>query len=78
MEAGEDPLSILISMVPTEQEGSGRDLLKAHAHARHQVRLGVIGLCLDSGMSIGDVGRLYGFSRQMASRYAKEVRCDGE
>jgi hypothetical protein len=73
-ESGEDPLAILESLLPTQREGSGEDPFKDHARARHRLRLAIIGICLDSGLSIGDIGRLYGFSRQMASRYAREVR----
>lgn len=43
-------------------------------HARHTLRIVVIGECLDAGFSIGDLGRRWGFSRQLAARYAKEWR----
>lgn len=42
--------------------------------ARHRVRTGVFALGLSEGMSIGELSRLYGFSRQLAARVAKEVR----
>ena len=44
--------------------------------ARHRVRQAVFALGLSEGMSIGDLGRLYGFSRQLAARIAREVRED--
>ena len=44
--------------------------------ARHRVRQAVFALGLTEGMSIGDLGRLYGFSRQLAARIAREVRED--
>ena len=44
--------------------------------ARHRVRQSVFALGLSEGMSIGDLGRLYGFSRQLAARIAREVRED--
>jgi hypothetical protein len=33
-------------------------------------------VALDDGMTIGEFSRNYGFSRQFASRYAKEARDD--
>jgi hypothetical protein len=44
--------------------------------ARHRVRQAVFALGLSEGMTIGDLGRLYGFSRQLAARIAREVRED--
>lgn len=44
--------------------------------ARHRVRQAVFALGLTEGMTIGDLGRLYGFSRQLAARIAREVRED--
>ena len=51
--------------------------LDALERARHRVRQGVFALGLSEGMTIGDLGRLYGFSRQLAARIAREVR-EGE
>lgn len=42
--------------------------------ARHDVRNAVFAVGLSEGMTIGDLGRLYGFSRQLAARIAREVR----
>ena len=42
--------------------------------ARHRVRQAVFALGLSEGMTIGDLGRIYGFSRQLAARIAREVR----
>ena len=44
--------------------------------ARHRVRKAVFALGLSEGMTIGDLGRLYGFSRQLAARIAREIRDD--
>ena len=44
--------------------------------ARHRVRQAVFALGLTEGMTIGDLGRLYGFSRQLAARITREVRED--
>lgn len=45
--------------------------------ARHRVRTAVFALGLSEGMTIGQLGRLYGFSRQLAARIAAEVRRNG-
>ncbi len=42
--------------------------------ARHNVRLAVFILGLNEGLSIAELGRTMGFSRQLASTYAKEAR----
>jgi hypothetical protein len=42
--------------------------------ARHKVRTAVFALGLAEDMSISELGRLYGFSRQLAARIAREVR----
>jgi len=41
---------------------------------RHISRLSMIGVEIEEGTSISDVGRQWGFSRQMAQRYVKEAR----
>lgn len=48
--------------------------LETLATARHELRLAVTAAGLDEGMSIGDLGRAWGISRQLASRLAKEAR----
>ncbi len=40
--------------------------------ARHRVRQLTIARGLAEGMTINELGRLWGFSRQLAARYAKE------
>jgi hypothetical protein len=45
--------------------------------ARRRVRSAVFALGLSEGMTISDLGRLYGFSRQLAARIAREVREEG-
>jgi hypothetical protein len=42
--------------------------------ARHKVRKMAFARGLEEGMSIGELGRIWGFSRQLAARYAKEAR----
>jgi hypothetical protein len=42
--------------------------------ARRESRIASFRSALDHGVSINELGRIWGFSRQMASRYAKEAR----
>ncbi len=64
----------LLGMPPVSERPNVRDFIKRFEEARHELRLAVIAQCLDEGMSIGEVSRQYGFSRQLASRLAKEIR----
>lgn len=41
---------------------------------RHRSRLALIAAGLAEGMTIGELSRAWGFSRQLGSRYAKEAR----
>lgn len=41
---------------------------------RHNVILTTFATALDDGMSMAELGRIYGFSRQRASRLAQEAR----
>lgn len=57
--------------MPWQSVAQQLDLLE---RARHRVRNGVFSRGLSEGMSSGELSRLYGFSRQLAARVAKEVR----
>jgi hypothetical protein len=50
------------------------ETLESFENIRHQSRLTLIAAGLNEGMSIGELGRSWRFSRQLASRYAKEAR----
>jgi len=41
---------------------------------RHRTRLAFTAAGLAEGMTIGEIGRAWGFSRTLASRYAREAR----
>jgi hypothetical protein len=41
---------------------------------RHEARRMIVHQALAEGLSIAEIGRIYGFSRQLAARYAKEAR----
>jgi dihydroxyacetone kinase DhaKLM complex PTS-EIIA-like component DhaM len=46
--------------------------------ARHRLRLAVTDAGLEEGMTIAAVGRAFGVSRQLAAKFAKELRDGGE
>jgi hypothetical protein len=46
--------------------------------ARHRARTASFAMGLSEGLSIGELGRVYGFSRQLAQRFAKEARQGGD
>jgi len=71
---GADVSVVLGAIGPADIRQSMNDALKAAEEARHQVRLRIFELGLDEGLSIGELARIFGFSRQLAARYAKEAR----
>jgi hypothetical protein len=50
------------------------EVLDALTTARHHSRLSIFAAGLDEGMTIGELARAWGFSRQLASRYAREAQ----
>jgi len=50
------------------------DMLNEFDECRHRLRISITAAGLEEGMSIGDIGRAFGVSRQLAARFAKEVR----
>lgn len=42
--------------------------------ARQRLRTNLVGLCLEEGLSSSEVAELWGFSRQLAQRYAKQAQ----
>ena len=78
LERGNDFQTAIESTRPDAPRQSTNDVLRAYEAARHKLRLTVIRELLTTGMSIGEIGRKWGFSRQMASRYAREVEGQAE
>ncbi len=76
VEAGAPVSAGLAVAAPSATRQTMNDALEAVEKARHQVRLLVFATGLDEGMTIGELGRAFGFSRQLASRYAREARPD--
>jgi hypothetical protein len=72
--SGADVATALRAVSPANTRHSMNDALKAVEEARHQMRLHIFELAIQEGLSIGELGRFFGFSRQLAARYAKEAR----
>jgi hypothetical protein len=69
------PLSEALTELNTAQRRMRMtDLLTEFDECRHRLRLSITAAGLEEGMSIGDIGRAFGVSRQLAARFAKEVR----
>ena len=71
---GVDLPAVLAALDPASARNTMNNTLKAVEQARHETRLAVFAMALDEGTSIGELGRIFGFSRQLAARYAKEAR----
>jgi ribosomal protein L1 len=71
---GVDVATAVSALDPATTRNAMNDALKAVEQARHEMRLAVFAKALDQGTSIGELGRIFGFSRQLAARYAKEAR----
>jgi hypothetical protein len=71
---GADVAAAIVASQPGDTRHMMNDALSAAMKARHQARLMVFAAGLEEGVSIGELGRMFGISRQLASRYAKEVR----
>lgn len=64
-------------MVPTVGGTVRRTLSDAMSDfesARHRVRVALVAVALDNGMTSAETGEAFCFSRQLASRYVKEAR----
>jgi len=69
------PLSQALTELNTaERRTRMTDMLSEFDESRHRLRLSITAAGLEEGMSIGDIGRAFGVSRQLAARFAKEVR----
>lgn len=58
----------------SEEQEDLRDALFLLEQRRRESRIASFRSALDHGLSINELSRIWGFSRQMASRYAKEAR----
>jgi predicted transcriptional regulator len=81
LERGMPASKALSSMdLPALRDELAREMVRIEA-ARQRLRTSLISLCLEEGMTASEVAQLWGFSRQLAQRYAKqgaaEVSADG-
>jgi transcriptional regulator GlxA family with amidase domain len=53
---------------------SAAEHLSRYEHRRHEMRLTFVKAALDEGMTIGELARRLGVSRQLMARFAKEAR----
>ncbi len=74
IEGGSDIATAVLATKPTATRSDINGALKEVECARHDMRLQIFAAALDRGTSIAELGRLFGFSRQLAARYAKEAR----
>ena len=58
----------------TEEQADLGEALFLLEQRRRESRIASFRSALDHGVSINELSRIWGFSRQMASRYAKEAR----
>jgi hypothetical protein len=72
-ERGGDVTSVILSTPPAGSRQAIQDALSEVNRSRHKARLKIFALALDQGISIGELGRAWGISRQLASRYAQEA-----
>jgi transposase-like protein len=64
----------LASFQPADVRELMNDSLESLERARHAARIAMFALALERGMSIAELARTWGFSRQLANRYAQEAR----
>jgi len=74
LENGADAPTALAAAVPAEARSVLNDALKEVEEARHEIRLYAFAMSLDQGLSVPELARQYGFSRQLAARYAREAQ----
>lgn len=74
LDGDSDVRAALEAIQPAGVRTRANSSLEAVEQARHAVRRSVFALGLGQGLSIGELGRAWGFSRQLAARYAKEAR----
>lgn len=65
---------ILVPTVGGTIRRSVSDAINELEAARHRFRLALVAVAVENGMTAGQIGEAFGFSRQLASRYLKEAR----
>ncbi len=74
IEEGEPIARALRTTKAGERRQNVNDALENLQIARHDLRTAVIAAGLEEGMSLSEVARAFGISRQLVQRHAKETR----
>jgi len=74
LEGGTPLGQALIELNSAERRERMTELLSEFDECRHRLRISITAAGLEEGMTIGDIGRAFGVSRQLAARFAKEAR----
>jgi hypothetical protein len=74
LEAGTGVAEVMQLVGTDEARQELTEALDRFEHCRHKSRLSLTAVGLEEGMTIGQLGRAWGFSRQLAARYAREAR----
>jgi len=78
MLAGQRAVDILRSSPVSSQRQATQEALDRFNIARHKFRRKIIEMCLEQGMLPGQMGKIWGVSRQRIDRYVQEIRrCSG-
>jgi hypothetical protein len=74
LEDGADATTAMAAAVPAEARTVLNEALRQVEAARHEIRLHAFAVSLDQGTSVAELARQYGFSRQLAARYARDAQ----
>ena len=74
LEVGAPLRQTLAELNTAERRQRMTELLSEFDECRHRLRISITAAGLEEGMTIGEIGRAFGVSRQLAARFAKEVR----
>ena len=72
VEDGETVESLIAVIPPAKQRQTLAEALDQLNRSRHKARQKVFALALERGVSVAELGRAWGFSRQLAARYISE------
>lgn len=72
VEDGETVESLIAVMPPAKPRQTLADALDELTRSRHKARQKIFALALERGLSVAELGRAWGFSRQLAARYVSE------
>ncbi len=74
VEKGTEMAEVLAAFPASDNRRSVTSALRDFDDARHRVRLAIIALGLEEGMTISEMSRALGISRQLGARFVAEAR----